>query len=360
MNLIIENKLINPGVINLTQFSSGTDTLIFELENPIYENLDFKDDEYVAYAIAVLPTGKMMDKIELEKNIIDKKLTLIWKVTNYTTKVNGTLTYQIIFENTNKEVVWYSNNALMFVNSSINADDFLTAYYPSLLQQWMLKMEQLKILIQECTGVPVEGIQGQYLRKKTDEDFDCEWGDIINDIKTSSKQAYSSQKIASLLSKKADTSTATSEKNGLMSAEDKEKIDNIESDAEKNTITGVKGNMEDEYRTGNVNITPKDIGAVPSEGTGHLVPEKPSESNVGSPSKPYNVAYIDTISFDGGKHAMNLIWDDQDLNSYFDKKLTKYGLVTMQDHSMHFIWTGSRLALYIDRTLVGYVNLSTS
>lgn len=166
MNLSIENKRINPGVINLTQFSSGTDILIFELENPIYEGLDFKDEEYTAYAIAVLPNGKRMDKIELNKKMVDNKLQLEWKVTNYTTQENGTLTYQIVFENTTESVVWYSNNALMFVNSSVDVDNFLTAHYPSLLQQWLLKMEQLKVLLQECTGVPVRWDTGAVFEKE--------------------------------------------------------------------------------------------------------------------------------------------------------------------------------------------------
>lgn len=192
MNLTIGNKLISPGVINLTQFSSGTDTLCFELENSIYEGLDFKDKEYTAYVIAVLPNGKMMDKIELSKKTINNKLQLEWKVTNYTTQENGTLTYQIVFENKSKDVVWYSNNALMFVNSSIDVDDFLTAHYPTLLQQWLLKMEQLKVLIQECTGLPVAGNEGQILSKKTDEDFDCEWmglDSILSDMETIETQS---------------------------------------------------------------------------------------------------------------------------------------------------------------------------
>lgn len=53
----------------------------------------------------------------------------------------------------------------------------------------------------------------------------------------------------------ATTSTA-----GLMSATDKAKLDGVESGAQVNTITGVKGNAESNYRVGNVNITKTDIG----------------------------------------------------------------------------------------------------
>lgn len=53
----------------------------------------------------------------------------------------------------------------------------------------------------------------------------------------------------------ASTSSA-----GLMSASDKEKLDGIAVGAQKNTITGVKGSAETNYRTGNVNITAANIG----------------------------------------------------------------------------------------------------
>ena len=53
---------------------------------------------------------------------------------------------------------------------------------------------------------------------------------------------------------------------GLMSSEDKKKLDDIETGAQVNTILGVKGNAETSYRTGNVNITPQNIGAANKSG----------------------------------------------------------------------------------------------
>ena len=55
-------------------------------------------------------------------------------------------------------------------------------------------------------------------------------------------------------------SDATQSTAWLMSASDKTKLDGIEAQAQKNTITGVKGDAESTYRTGNVNITPANIG----------------------------------------------------------------------------------------------------
>lgn len=56
-------------------------------------------------------------------------------------------------------------------------------------------------------------------------------------------------------------SAATTSKAGLMSAADKTKLDGIAAGAQVNSVTGVKGNAETNYRTGNVNITPANIGA---------------------------------------------------------------------------------------------------
>ena len=49
---------------------------------------------------------------------------------------------------------------------------------------------------------------------------------------------------------------ATTTSSGLMSASDKTTIENLKNGA----VTGIKGNAEKEYRTGNVNITAEDIG----------------------------------------------------------------------------------------------------
>jgi hypothetical protein len=56
-------------------------------------------------------------------------------------------------------------------------------------------------------------------------------------------------------------SDATQSASGLMSVTDKTKLDGIASGAQVNSITGVKGDKESTYRTGNVNLTPSNIGA---------------------------------------------------------------------------------------------------
>lgn len=53
---------------------------------------------------------------------------------------------------------------------------------------------------------------------------------------------------------------ATTSADGLMSSTDKLKLNGIAAGAQVNTITGVKGNAESNYRTGNVNLTPANVG----------------------------------------------------------------------------------------------------
>ena len=55
-------------------------------------------------------------------------------------------------------------------------------------------------------------------------------------------------------------SKATANADGLMSKEHFSKLNSIAAGAQVNTITGVKGNAETNYRTGNVNITAANIG----------------------------------------------------------------------------------------------------
>ena len=58
----------------------------------------------------------------------------------------------------------------------------------------------------------------------------------------------------------ADIAAASETAAGVMTAADKIKLNAIEAGAQVNTVTGVKGDSESSYRTGNINITPTNIG----------------------------------------------------------------------------------------------------
>lgn len=84
-----------------------------------------------------------------------------------------------------------------------------------------------------------------------------------------------------------NASTSTS---GLMSASDKIKINGIESGAQVNTVTGVKGANESTYRTGQINLTAQQVGAAP---TSHASSE--STYGLGSQVAYGHVKLIDSL-----------------------------------------------------------------
>lgn len=89
-------------------------------------------------------------------------------------------------------------------------------------------------------------------------------------------------------------SEATTSAAGLMSASDKSKLNGIAAGAQVNTITGIKGNAESSYRTGNVNITPANIGAVASSEKGAASGVVPLNSSSLIDSK-YLPSYVDDV-----------------------------------------------------------------
>lgn len=60
---------------------------------------------------------------------------------------------------------------------------------------------------------------------------------------------------------------ATENSAGIMSASDKRKLNSIQNGAQMNTVTGVKGDAEESYRNGTINLTPANIGAAPAQHT---------------------------------------------------------------------------------------------
>lgn len=113
--------------------------------------------------------------------------------------------------------------------------------------------------------------------------------------------AYVNNKTANMLTKAlADTYyapkdvAATQSAIGLMSAADKKKLDGIASGAQVNTVTGVKGNTESSYRTGNVNITPANVGAIASSEKGAASGVVPLNASSVIDSK-YLPSYVDDV-----------------------------------------------------------------
>lgn len=81
---------------------------------------------------------------------------------------------------------------------------------------------------------------------------------------------------------------------GLMSGADKTKLDGIAAGAQVNSITGVKGDAESSYRTGNVNITAANVGAIATSARGAANGVCPLDANSKVDSS-YLPSYVDDI-----------------------------------------------------------------
>lgn len=92
---------------------------------------------------------------------------------------------------------------------------------------------------------------------------------------------------------KAEKDVATNTANGLMSSDDKSKLDNIEAGAQKNTVTGVKGSAETSYRTGNIDITKANIGL------GNVDNTADANKSVKSAATLTTTRKIDGVNFNG-------------------------------------------------------------
>ena len=93
------------------------------------------------------------------------------------------------------------------------------------------------------------------------------------------------------------SAAATTLAAGLMSKDDKIKLNGISAGAQVNSVTGVKGNSESAYRTGNVNITANNIGAAASSHTHNYAG---SSSAGGAATSATKLATARTISIGGG------------------------------------------------------------
>lgn len=140
IKITLDTKQLYPAVINLKQFSNNTDVLTFEMENYMYETTDLSKLD--AYAVCDM-VNQEVDEVKLEKQVVENKLRLTWNVNGYTTQLDGHINYQIVFKNVenDKSVIWFSHQGIIFISESHDADGYIAAKYPTILQQWEERMK---------------------------------------------------------------------------------------------------------------------------------------------------------------------------------------------------------------------------
>lgn len=143
IQLSISNRQIKPAVVKASQSDNQTTTMVFTLDNYKYGQVDLRN--YKAYAVTSINGD--IDMTELTSEVSGSGLILRWILQDYTTREFGALQYQIVFkENIDDEAnaaVFYTYKGIIVVSESINADDHITANYPTILKQWLDRINSL-------------------------------------------------------------------------------------------------------------------------------------------------------------------------------------------------------------------------
>ena len=146
LKLTLSDREIRPQVVNFFQYENQTTTMVFTLDSYMYGEVDLRN--YKAYAVT--SQNGLVDMTELVMNYDEgnDELDLYWEVQEYSLRQEGAVTYQIVFkenaddgENT---AVFNSYKGVIINRGSVDADNHITANYPTLLKQWLDKMAAME------------------------------------------------------------------------------------------------------------------------------------------------------------------------------------------------------------------------
>ena len=154
LSLTISNRQIVPAVVNVYQYENDTNVMKFTLDGYMYGEVDLRN--YTPYVIT--SQNGLIDYTEAEMNYdaTEDVVTLTWNIQEYSVREQGAVLYQICFKESTASgevaegentAVFYSYKAIVINRGSIDGDDHLTANYPTLLKQWLDKMNATK---EEC------------------------------------------------------------------------------------------------------------------------------------------------------------------------------------------------------------------
>lgn len=145
VDITISNKQMKPAVVHTDQFENGVHVLRLTLSDYMQNNVDLR--KYNAYVVTSL--NGVMDVTQLQYSISSRKLTMTWSLSSHTLKDPGIIQYQIKFASSatdatdNNASVWMSYKGVIINRLSINAEDYMSANYPTLMKQWLDLMHTL-------------------------------------------------------------------------------------------------------------------------------------------------------------------------------------------------------------------------
>lgn len=140
MDITITNKELKPQVIHTRQFEQGIYTVTYTLDY-MQGTIDLRN--YKAYAVTSI--SGHTDITELEYTVSGEKLILTWNISAKTLEYDGVIQYLIRFSGSAEDntVVWYSHRGILVNRASIDVDSDVVANYPTALQQWFDKVNDI-------------------------------------------------------------------------------------------------------------------------------------------------------------------------------------------------------------------------
>ena len=141
VDITLSDKQMKPAVVHTNQFEDGVNRLRFTIANYMQGTIDLR--KYKAYAVTSI--NGHMDITEVPYTVSGSTMTLIWDVGAWTLKTYGIIQFQIRFSESAEDgtAVWYSYKGVLINRLSIPVDDYVSANYPTLLKQWIDRINQL-------------------------------------------------------------------------------------------------------------------------------------------------------------------------------------------------------------------------
>lgn len=136
---ILNDTRLYPTVVNVKQDTNYVDTLIYTMSEYVVNEHDLSTYSWFAVMLGV----NGLDVVELTKEVVEGKLKITFDLTNYVTRIGEVLHYQLVARDS-VGVTWYSSQGIILNSESIRAEDYVVANYPSILKQWLDRMEGLK------------------------------------------------------------------------------------------------------------------------------------------------------------------------------------------------------------------------
>ena len=139
--ITISNRQMNPGVIHLNQYENSDHQIVFTLDDYMQGTVDVRK----CNAYVVTSYGGELDITEVPFSVSGRTVTVTWNVSAWTLKEPGVILFQLRFSQTSDDgvVEWFSHKAVLVNRETINADDFVSAKYPTLLQSLINRIKDI-------------------------------------------------------------------------------------------------------------------------------------------------------------------------------------------------------------------------